>query len=1058
MLLTDCPISTQRVDKSASRIGAIFNVTFIMLFVFSSESLFLYLLSFDFFLKAVKGEWSILHILSRSIVKLLKIKPHFIDAKPKLFAFRLGFFLLLVASLFAYSQWLLIAKSLTLIFVLLTMLEGIFGFCVGCYLYTLFLMLSSAKNSGKYSRIALFVLAYLFISAIFFHSIDRYIISEAEDKIEDILLSQKAIRSYINQEQKIKISELKVEGTIKKEMYDPVLLSSTYIARRIHTYYNDARQKLGLSDFMFKLASNNPLNSENRADTFELSLIERFNSGEIQRFSDVREIKGEDFLYFALPTEVVTNKCLTCHGDPQKAPLSLRTLYGSDSGYFQKEGEINAIISIYAPLDKELASKYQISLIMGSTVFIVLLLIFFLVERFIRSIEYKEREALTLKSVSDQQRVDLQYVVDSLALKNEEINNIVNSVKQGFIAMNRNLLVHEGYSKECEVIFGKSISLSAFDTLLYPLDKGESDDLKMIIESIFDEEDSDKRHLYISLLPEIFVINSKTITLKYSYVQREEHEALLVVVLTDISDKVFLEDQMEQERTNLNMVVKVVSEYNDFLELIASYQLFFSQEIYQLFETADDVLSSYDAILREIHTFKGSFSQFEMQKCVNKLHLLESELIENKDQFVTKGVRELENFISRQMVLSWIDEDIDFLRNILGEAFFERENIVVIERQNIEAIELEIENLLNPYDYHLIAPFLKRLKKRSFLTLLYPYDEYTQKNAKKLGKELKSLFFSGETILVDAAMYHGFIKALVHLFNNMVDHGLESPEERYRLGKALYGEISVNVRVVESMIVLTIKDDGGGIDTNKVAQKAKLLGIDTSLFTDQEIMELIFTSQMSTKEETSNISGRGIGLFALEHEVIALDGEVKIKSEKGCFSEFIFYLPLPKEPTLPSLKPEQVIEPLAKRLQQQLTQVNIKSSIGGVNELKNELGFLEYSALIQLEGLIDATFILSADFSSAQSLLSVFDSNVEANEKLCLEAIGESANLIIGNTLRDLPGLDEYIYIASPRMMQAKDATIQYRGSKIVKHIITTNSGQMMIALVLPEMLLEVEG
>jgi signal transduction histidine kinase/CheY-specific phosphatase CheX len=1052
MLLENCPISIFRVNKNASRVGSLINIVMIFLFIYFNNPLFLYALTIDFLFKATNIKYSPFGKVASFLTKIFGLPINLIDAGPKIFAFRLGFSMLLVSSILFILGLHNITVILALMFIVLTFLEGALGFCVGCYLYTFFLIIQSSKNRGFVSRIILFLFAYIGVSAIFLALINEYTINETKHKIEDVLLSQKGVRNYINYEQKLKISDLKAHGQIAENMYDPVLLSSTYITREINSYYNIEREALGLTPFIFKLASKNPLNQKNLANENEQLIIEKFASKQWKKFSEIRKVNGEKYLYFALPTESVNTQCLQCHGSPDDAPKPLQEIYGTASGYNQKVGELNAIISIYAPLKEQIASQNKLSIIMGSALFLMLGMLFIVAERFIRSLKKKEKEALLLKAQSDLKSIELQGVINTVEEKTEEINMIYNSVKQGFIAMNRNLLVHDGHSLECKTIFNQDISNRYFPSLLYPDSLREAEDLEMMLAGIFKEEDSEKQELFLTLLPDEIAINNKAISLTYNFLINEStKESLLIVILNDISEKNELEQQMEVERSHLNMVVKVVASYNDFLSLVKEFKHYFSQLLYKKFNENENKEVIFDEIFRQIHTFKGSFSQYDMVVAIENLHDFESELLENKSRFLQEEMEFFKTFVFNKKIQNWLDDDIQFLEEILGESYFEQKEILVIERQSIENIENEVENLLNPYDYHLISPFLQQLKWRPFLSLIEVYSDYCQKSAQKLGKEIKPLVIEGEVLLVDESEYRPFIKSLVHIFNNIIDHALEFPDDRLALDKATFGEIGVGLRADSSFLYLTISDDGSGINIENIKRKALNLGIETDAMCDEDIINLIFMQEFSTKEGSTSLSGRGVGLASVKYELELLGGKVSVATQKNCYTKFHFKLPIPKHPSLPVLNPEAMIDPLSSALKTYVSSLGLDVASTTRSSLENEITLSGFSAMIRLEGIIDGTFILNSNAKIAAKLLGGFGDDLQLDDSLCRESVAETANLILGNTLREIPGLEDYVYIGPPRMIQSEVMTIQYRSSKIIRVTLDCVMGEISLALVVPE-------
>lgn len=133
-----------------------------------------------------------------------------------------------------------------------------------------------------------------------------------------------------------------------------------------------------MAEFYYKLAANNPRNPLNTADKFEQNLIRNFKSGGQKEYSEVVELNGKEYLYYALPFLVNKPSCMRCHGTPDAAPQELVRRYGDTAGFYEKLGDMRAIISIRVPLESEMAEARRTFFIHGATTFFVLILFFVL--------------------------------------------------------------------------------------------------------------------------------------------------------------------------------------------------------------------------------------------------------------------------------------------------------------------------------------------------------------------------------------------------------------------------------------------------------------------------------------------------------------------------------------------------------------------------------------------------------------------------------------------------------------------------------------------------------
>jgi two-component system, chemotaxis family, sensor kinase CheA len=165
--------------------------------------------------------------------------------------------------------------------------------------------------------------------------------------------------------------------------------------------------------------------------------------------------------------------------------------------------------------------------------------------------------------------------------------------------------------------------------------------------------------------------------------------------------------------------------------------------------------------------------------------------------------------------------------------------------------------------------------------------------SKLLGKKVK-LHLVGEETEVDKTVLEHIADPLVHIVRNAVDHGLEETEQRVEAGKDQTGNVEMMAFHEGNNLVIQITDDGKGIDPEVIKNKAIEKGIiqNASTMTDGEIIQLIFHPGFSTKDEVTDLSGRGVGMDVVKTNIENLGGEVKLASKLGEGSSLKIILPL----------------------------------------------------------------------------------------------------------------------------------------------------------------------
>jgi len=262
----------------------------------------------------------------------------------------------------------------------------------------------------------------------------------------------------------------------------------------------------------------------------------------------------------------------------------------------------------------------------------------------------------------------------------------------------------------------------------------------------------------------------------------------------------------------------------------------------------------------------------------------------------------------------------------------------------------------------------------------------------KLGKKVE-LVITGEQTEIDKTVMEKIGDPMVHLIRNSLDHGLEAPEERLAAGKSEIGRVELNAYHQGGFIIIDITDDGRGLNTDKIYQKALENGIITAdqQLSDSEINELIFKPGFSTADAVSDLSGRGVGMDVVRRNIESLGGHVSVTSEPGHGSTFSVSLPLTLailDGQLVRVHNETYIVPLISIVETILADKSAMSPIAGENKL---LHFREeYIPLINLRSL----FKLQVDDDQTDT---------------CLIAIVENGGQKIGLVVDELFGQQQVV-------------------------------------------------
>ncbi|MCF7861693.1 chemotaxis protein CheA [Candidatus Woesearchaeota archaeon] len=236
---------------------------------------------------------------------------------------------------------------------------------------------------------------------------------------------------------------------------------------------------------------------------------------------------------------------------------------------------------------------------------------------------------------------------------------------------------------------------------------------------------------------------------------------------------------------------------------------------------------------------------------------------------------------------------LDNLMNLVGELLINKIRLQeVVREHNLK----ELDTLLAAID-RLTLDIQDEVMKERMIPIGNVFNRFprmVRDLAKKEGKEI-NLIIEGQEIEFDRTILDQVGEPIVHLLRNSVDHGIESPEERQKNNKDSTGNIKLVASREKNHAVISVSDDGKGIDPDKVYQSAMQKGLvenDDDKLTYHDKLRLIFTPGLSTRDKISEISGRGVGMDVVENKVRALGGTVKINSKVNEGTQITMQLPL----------------------------------------------------------------------------------------------------------------------------------------------------------------------
>ena len=243
-------------------------------------------------------------------------------------------------------------------------------------------------------------------------------------------------------------------------------------------------------------------------------------------------------------------------------------------------------------------------------------------------------------------------------------------------------------------------------------------------------------------------------------------------------------------------------------------------------------------------------------------------------------------------------EKLDVLMNLVSELIIAKNGLVSMNtgekssktdsgfNEQIEYLERVTTNLHES---------VMKVRMVPIESVLNRFPRMIRDLSKSLNKKME-LYMTGEETELDRTVIDEIGDPLMHLLRNAADHGLESNEERAAKGKPAAGSIYLDAYQDGNNVVIEVRDDGAGINVEKVKRKAVEKGTITNeqaeVMSDKEIIDLLFKPSFSTAEVITDVSGRGVGLDVVKTKIEALGGDIEAKTKLGAGSNFIIRLPL----------------------------------------------------------------------------------------------------------------------------------------------------------------------
>lgn len=495
---------------------------------------------------------------------------------------------------------------------------------------------------------------------------------------------------------------------------------------------------------------------------------------------------------------------------------------------------------------------------------------------------------------------NLEKMVEDRTLELQKVNVMLsatmNSLGQGFLVFDRDGLCSNFYTKACEEILecqpaGKKIA----DVL--KINSSERANFEMWMSALFGEQlpfNSMK-----SLGPSDFV-HSKNLHVRLDYYPlRNEAQAIerVVLVATDWTNEFLAQEALEKEKKFAKMIVKLVSERKQFSAFLAGIPgiLENCHELVRQSKTSVDF--DVEKSFRLLHTLEGEAAIYSAGKIWEQCRAAEEiiepvkkRLIEFDASCREKYIQALNELVAVYKSFLVQHEELFRLTRVLGESVIEMNRADVLR-----LCDFLVQNKVAP---EIVEHVKNQLLAEEIIQSFRHYGDVALSVAEKLGKQIHPIDFVGGAIKVMPGTFETLFSTFVHVTRNMVDHGIEAPEEREMMGKEARGRITFefSTETTDKMdwLIISVRDDGQGIDHERLRNKIVEARpeVDLTKLSQHELIQAVFDPGLTTKQEVGEFSGRGVGLNAVKDAALALGGSAEVFSELGKGTRVVVRVPL----------------------------------------------------------------------------------------------------------------------------------------------------------------------
>lgn len=518
-------------------------------------------------------------------------------------------------------------------------------------------------------------------------------------------------------------------------------------------------------------------------------------------------------------------------------------------------------------------------------------------------------------------------IADAEAIEaRRETEEIMETVNTGLFLLDKDLNIGNQYSRALQNIIGTDrIAGEKFDSILRGrISDKDLETTRQFIGQLYNPRVKTKLVNDLNPLNKVNLhsesedgVSSRYLDFRFSRVYEGKDIARILVNVQDVSDAVLLEQRLEKERAQNDMQVEMLTTIlnvspaliNEFINNTKAHIDKMNNILKNPGSSQFELEGKLKSLYREMHSLKGEASALKLHSFTkiatdaeDKLQALQNQNQLSGNDFLPLAVH-LDDLLSLSQTIEALGERItassgvnptatkpsqDTANNITNNTTVQTttNNLKEQEVNGVQAVSMDID-----FDEN------HSIKKPSSAIESY-YKNFADDIAKRQGKQIE-MHIDGFDAIDGMDMSNDTQSAIkeiaVQLIRNAIVHGIETPEQRKSSFKAATGMLNMTLAEQDDMIVLSVEDDGHGIDYDKIRQKLFSLGRhsedEIKELSKQQLLNTLFSSGFTTKESADEDGGRGVGLDIIKSHAKELGGKLNVHSEYGRLTRFNVKLP-----------------------------------------------------------------------------------------------------------------------------------------------------------------------